>query len=48
MADSKVTDLALATTPLTGAEVVYLVQSGFYVQATAQEEEMILIMAGVV
>jgi len=37
MADSKVTDLTAATTPLSGTEVVYLVQSGADVKATAQD-----------
>ena len=37
MADSKITDLASASTPLTGTEVVYLVQGGLDTQATAQD-----------
>lgn len=37
MADSKVTDLTAASTPLSGTEVVYLVQAGNDVQATAQD-----------
>ena len=37
MADSKVTDLAPATTPLSGAEIVYVVQGGLDTQATAQD-----------
>lgn len=36
MADSKITDLPSASTPLSGTEVVYLVQSGSDVKATVQ------------
>lgn len=37
MADSKVTDLATATTPLAGTEVLYVVQGGNDTKATAQD-----------
>lgn len=37
MADSKVTALPAATTPLSGTEVVYLIQAGLDTQATAQD-----------
>lgn len=37
MADTKITDMTAATTPLTGAEIVPLVQSGGNVKATLLE-----------
>ena len=37
MADQKVTDLASATTPLNGSEILYVVQGGADRQATAQD-----------
>lgn len=37
MVDKKVTELGAASTPLTGTEVVYLVQGGLDTQATAQD-----------
>jgi hypothetical protein len=37
MADQKVTDLAVASTPLSGTEIVYLVQGGLDTQATVQD-----------
>jgi hypothetical protein len=37
MADSKLADLTPATTPLSGSELVYVVQSGNDRKATAQD-----------
>jgi hypothetical protein len=37
MADTKLSDLPAATTPLAGTELVYIVQSGDDAKATAQD-----------